>query len=203
MKSNSCFIPTLCISILIRHSSGRTSSNVDNLVKWCGRAGRYVLILTLLAVNYTNPSGNVDFIHSLENSLGGTIGWALGYSSKVFKQKKIAPDEKFGIFECRRKHLYKRNNRRVSLRVENGIAYCYRLDRYDCPKKLYFSRYLDKDVQIRLQSDSSGEWITIGIKETKLNVFWIRPIDGKLTNTEWLYHLNNQKRWYQETHKDL
>ena len=182
-------------------SSGRTSSNVDSLVKWCGRAGRFVLIFTLLAVNYTNPSDSDQFINSLLESLGGTIGWALGYSSKVLQPKRLAPEEKFGIFECRRKHLYKRNNRRVSLRFMNGIIYCYRLDKRGAPKKLYFSRFLDNNVQINQERDESGEWITIGITEKKLNTFWLRPIDG--TQTEWLLHLKRQQSWYEESCQQL
>ena len=178
------------------NSSGRTSSNVDNLVKWCGRTGRFVLILTLLAVNYTNPLGNDEFISTLIHSLGATIGWALGYSATVIKNKRVAPLQKLGIFECKRKHLIKKN-RKVSLRVESGMIFCYRLDKLNLPKKLYFSQFLDKHVICSIQTDNNKEYLTIGIKEQKLNVFWLTAVDGS-KNQDWLEFIMKQQKWFSE-----
>ncbi|KAI8895797.1 hypothetical protein BC833DRAFT_600016 [Globomyces pollinis-pini] len=183
-------------------SSGRTSSTVDQLAKWMGRAGRVVLILSLLVVPTGDPVSHSAFQTLMNGRIGATIGWAINFNLKSSTQKitlQPPPKDIKGEFRLIRTHYYRKKKRTVSISLREGMIEVYRLDHNNKPDKIYFSTSLASGVDLDKRKDRNHDyhWILIGIEKAdgERTVYWFRPLDEKLDYQFWFRELERHQKW--------
>jgi hypothetical protein len=169
----------------IVQSSGRTSKKVNNLVGWMGRAGRVVLILSLLTIHINNPYDSDPFRTLMTDKVGASISWAMRFNAKQLGP--TVPKSRTAIFEKKRKNFFLGKILVQILLVEGEIE-CCRLDK----TKTYFKTNLAAGISLdKVRDNQNKEWIAIIVNDGE----YYFKLDDEKIQSDWFEELEAHQRF--------